>query len=460
MMRRIILPPPPAENAAADRKSMGKLFLKLWLLILLTSITSYKIQDAVFDYVYRQQMASVSNERVRRVYAYIEELLSTVPKDQWQERFARMQKRVGSPKDFMGPSRLATLDELSLTGEALEEVRAHRPYVRSLPGGGGTEIFHTILGTEYVVVLEVPIVQSPPMYGVLTPQQFTWIVESLLYACAVGLWLTLFWRDMKKLDRAAGEVGQGHFGFSLNIRRGAALWPLADSFNKMKDRIGALLSSHRNLTNAISHEFRTPITRLRFRHELAINAKTLAEKDQELMLMNSAIDQLDDLSTELLEYARLDRETPALDIGPIDTVAWLNELADEAREVARAAGRDIDIRVHTDVEYADGDYRYLTRAAANLLRNAVRYARRRIDLTFEKHDGQFTLLVDDDGPGIPVAEREHLFEPFTRLDKSRDRQSGGFGIGLAIVKQIARWHGGAAAITDSALGGTRVSLTW
>ena len=70
------------------------------------------------------------------------------------------------------------------------------------------------------------------------------------------------------------------------------------------------------------------------------------------------------------------------------------------------------------------------------------------------------MHVDDDGPGIPAAEREHLFEPFTRVDKSRDRQSGGFGMGLAIVKQIARWHGGSVAIAESSLGGARVTLSW
>lgn len=228
----------------------------------------------------------------------------------------------------------------------------------------------------------------------------------------------------------------------------------------MKDRIAALLGSHKNLTNAISHEFRTPITRLRFRHELAIHAKTLEEKDRELQLMNSAIDQLDDLSTELLEYARLDREEPKLDIGPIDVEPWLDELAGEAREMASATGRNVQINVHAACESVDGDHRYLSRAAANLLQNAVRYAKQHIELRVGMADGKCYLHVDDDGTGVPVADRERLFEPFTRLDNSRDRQSGGSGIGLAIVKQIARWHGGCAQISESKLGGTRVSLEW
>jgi two-component system, OmpR family, sensor kinase ParS len=396
----------------------------------------------------------------------IEEVLAPFPKSEWPERFERMKVRVGSPDVYLGPLRLLLIDELvketGMSAEDIARIRSQDPLLRELPTGNGYDIYHTILGTDYVVVLRAPFARQRPMliFGQLTSTQFTWLVESTMYALAIILWLRLFRRDMITLEKAANRVGEGRFDLHVDMSRGAALYPLADSFNKMKDRIGALLGSHKNLTNAISHEFRTPITRLRFRHELAIQAKTLEEKDRELQLMNSAIDQLDDLSTELLEYARLDREQPKLDIAPIDVEPWLNELAQDARELASATGRDVQINVHPDCEEVDGDYRYLSRAAANLLQNAVRYARQRVELRVVMTDGKRRLQVDDDGEGIPVADRERLFEPFTRLDDSRNRQSGGSGIGLAIVKQIARWHGGDARIRESELGGTRVTLTW
>lgn len=443
---------------------MGKLFLKLWVLILLTSLTSFKIQEAAFDYVYSENMTAISNERMRRIYVYIEEVLRPFPITEWPERFEQLKKNIGSPKEFMGPARLLNVSELSteprLNEEAIARIRSHQTFSHRMPEGSGNEMFHTILGTDYVVTVEIPKWKNQPIFGFLTSTQLTVFIEALLYGMAVLLWLLLFWWDMKKLDRAAGQVGEGHFNFHLDMRKSAALYPLADSFNKMKDRIAALLGSHKNLTNAVSHEFRTPITRLRFRHELAIQAKTLEEKDRELHLMDSAIDQLDDLSTELLEYARLDREQPTLDVGPIDVEPWLNELVEDAREVASATARGVQISVHADCEVIDGDHRYLSRAAANLLQNAVRYAKQHIEIRVGVADDKRYLHVDDDGETIPLADRERLFEPFTRLDNSRDRQSGGSGIGLAIVKQIARWHGGTAQITESKLGGTRVSLTW
>ncbi|MBL0125697.1 MAG: hypothetical protein IPP88_24585 [Betaproteobacteria bacterium] len=445
---------------------MGKLFLKLWALVLLTSLTSYQIQRFVFDWSSDATAVSNSNERFRRNFVMIEEVLAPFPQEEWPERFERLKAKVGSPDVFLGPSQIVKVDELArnkdFSAEILEQIRSEKPFSKELPSGNGYEIFHTILGTDFVVVLKAPFARQRPMLilGALTPTQFTWLVESSMYALAILLWLRLFRRDMLTLEKAATRVGEGHFDFHVNMGKGAALYPLADSFNKMKERIAALLGSHKNLTNAVSHEFRTPITRLRFRHELAINAVTLAEKDLELQHMYSAIDQLDDLSTELLEYARLDREDPKIDLAPIDVEPWLNELAHDAREMASATGRAVKISVHRGCEEVDGDYRYLSRAAANLLHNAVRYATQRVELRVELADGKRCLHVDDDGAGIPAADRERLFEPFTRLDSSRDRQSGGSGIGLAIVKQIARWHGGTARISESGLGGTRVSITW
>jgi signal transduction histidine kinase len=96
----------------------------------------------------------------------------------------------------------------------------------------------------------------------------------------------------------------------------------------------------------------------------------------------------------------------------------------------------------------------------NLLRNARTHARSTVAVNLRQESGRTVLEVDDDGRGIPATERERLFEPFTRLDDSRDRDSGGFGLGLAIVRQVARWHGGEATIGDSPLGGARVSIVW
>ena len=102
----------------------------------------------------------------------------------------------------------------------------------------------------------------------------------------------------------------------------------------------------------------------------------------------------------------------------------------------------------------------MARALVNLLRNATSHASSRVTVRIAGEGARTVIQVDDDGEGIPPGERDRVFEPFARLDRSRARASGGFGLGLAIVRQVARWHGGDAVVTDSPLGGTRVTVAW
>ncbi|KAG1244107.1 hypothetical protein G6F65_021995 [Rhizopus arrhizus] len=103
----------------------------------------------------------------------------------------------------------------------------------------------------------------------------------------------------------------------------------------------------------------------------------------------------------------------------------------------------------------------MTRALLNLLQNAIRHAGGRVQVSLTSPAPQeYVLTVDDDGPGVPPADRERIFEPFIRLDESRDRGTGGTGLGLAIVSRVARWHHGMALATDSPLGGARFVVSW
>jgi two-component system sensor histidine kinase RstB len=106
------------------------------------------------------------------------------------------------------------------------------------------------------------------------------------------------------------------------------------------------------------------------------------------------------------------------------------------------------------------DARLLPYAVRNGLRNAARHAHGRIALSAWREDADVLVAVDDDGEGIPPPQREAVFQPFRRLDRSRDRASGGFGLGLAIVARVMQQHGGQASVGDSPLGGARLLLRW
>ncbi|MNS65580.1 Sensor protein RstB [compost metagenome] len=114
---------------------------------------------------------------------------------------------------------------------------------------------------------------------------------------------------------------------------------------------------------------------------------------------------------------------------------------------------DVDeVRLHS---------RYMTRALLNLLQNAIRHAGERVQVGLTSPaPHNYVLTVDDDGPGVPPADRERIFEPFIRLDESRARGTGGAGLGLAIVSRVARWHNGTAFVAESPLGGARFVISW
>jgi signal transduction histidine kinase len=228
----------------------------------------------------------------------------------------------------------------------------------------------------------------------------------------------------------------------------------------MAERVQGLLRSHRELAQGVAHELRTPLAQLRFDLELARTSRADGELAERFGAMERDVADLDELVSELLLLAKL-REAPPYAPREVAAAPLIDDVLRRANEEMRAAGRSVTIEAPRHLpESLTCDSKSLARALANILRNAVRYAHSKVALTVERGASRTTISVDDDGPGVPLAERERLFDPFTRVEGSRGRDSGGVGLGLAIVKSVAEWHGGEAHISDSPLGGARISLTW
>lgn len=441
---------------------MGKLFLKLWVFILLTSLTSFLIQKQVFDHTTRETAANASQERVRRTFVFLEEALRPYPQAEWSARVEVLQKRIGAP------AHLQKLDSLRSSGElpsgAIEQIASGSVHLHTLPDNGGLIMYRALFDTDFVAVLVAPAPPMPLIFGVFRPIVFTWMVESSLYAIALLLWLRLFWRDMKKLESAAEKVGEGHFAIDLQMRASSALRPIANSFNRMTERIGRLVDSHRDLTNAVSHELKTPLARLRFAITLAEDAQTTGEREQLLKKMHQDVDELDALVQEMLLYSRLERNTAAPDmiLAPVPVESWLPNAIEDEIEAAQASDISIPVAVESHVTDAACEPKFMARAVQNLVRNALRFAKSRVEVQVDARNNRYFIHVDDDGPGIPVADHAKLFVPFARLDESRTRNTtgGGTGLGLAIVQRIAEWHGGKAVISKSTMGGARITIEW
>ena len=435
---------------------MFRLFLKLYGVLIATLAMSFLVQMHLMDYVWRNTSQGFDfRARFAPTFYLVEEALAGLPADRWPTRLAELSQAFGMPARL---ELLATLgDRARLAPAQMADLETGS--IASLDRDvGGFRLLKRVGDTAYVVAIDYP---GPDLRRVrVLTYAVNWAIEFAIVAILVFFWVRPFWGDLRRLNYAAEAIGAGRFDVSTRVGRFSPLRPFSDAFRGMAKRIACVLQSHRMLTSAVSHELRTPIARLKFSHSLALEEPDPAAKDRYLARMEGDIAEIANLTSELLDYARLERGMPAIVQQVVPAEAWLEDALAEAGNGQEAGQRHVEIRASSQVASVRCEPRYMARALVNLLRNARKHAVASVQVSLREESGRTVLAVDDDGAGIPVRERERLFEPFTRLDDSRDRDSGGFGLGLAIVRQVARWHGGEAAITDSPLGGARVSIVW
>jgi signal transduction histidine kinase len=434
-----------------------RLFLKLYGVLIATLAVSFIVQMHLMDYVWRHTSQGFDfRARFQPTFHLIEEALAPLPHDRWPARLAELARGFGMPAHLV---RLEDLDRRSagLEAESLGELKAGA--IASVDReGGGFRLMKRLRDSPQVVAIDFP---GPDTRRVrVLTYAINWVVEFGIVAMLVFFWVRPFWRDLHRLHLAAEDIGAGRFDASTRVGRFSPLRQFAEAFRAMAGRIAALLQSHRTLTSAVSHELRTPLARLRFSHSLALEEGTAPGKDRYLMRMEGDIAEIDSLTTELLDYAKLERGAPTIRLEEVPAEPWLEDVLADARNGRGTPAPAVEIRASVALDSVRCEPRYMARALVNLLRNARAHARTLVSVSVLRSDGRTVIQVDDDGRGIPAGERERLFEPFARMDDSRDRDSGGFGLGLAIVRQVARWHGGDASISDSPLGGARVSIVW
>jgi signal transduction histidine kinase len=228
---------------------------------------------------------------------------------------------------------------------------------------------------------------------------------------------------------------------------------LAVTMNEMLARIEAGHAAQQRFVGDASHELRSPLTTIISALEVAITHPALLNRDLAAGTLIPEAQRMKALIDDLLLLARADER--GLTVGNDDV-----DLDDLASSQVERLRRETSLDVHADITPArlSGDAEALSRVLRNLLDNAARHATSRIEVQVRPADDSVLVVVGDDGPGIPPADRARVFDRFVRLDPNRSRTAGGTGLGLAIVREIALAHGGTVSIGDRVGGGTVVSL--
>ncbi len=292
--------------------------------------------------------------------------------------------------------------------------------------------------------------RGPPERGLLDfwplrgPLGFFWLLPIVAVAVALGAYPVIrrLTKRLEALQAGVERWGQGDLSTRVQVEGKDEVAFLAERFNQAAERIEQLLGSHKALLANASHELRSPLARIRMSLELLGQEGPAAQREE----IGRSIRELDQLIDEILLASRLDRQGDAEPFEEVDLMGLA------AEECARS-GAQLQIEP-ADVGHGmllQGSPRLLRRLLRNLLENAQRHGKGEVTASIERLGAQWVLRVRDQGPGVPPAERERIFEPFYRLS-GRSEQSGGVGLGLALVKTIAERHGGSVAC-EEALGG-------
>ena len=281
----------------------------------------------------------------------------------------------------------------------------------------------------------------------------------LLIALVLLLWIRPFYRDLSLLRRGAANFGREDFSTRVQLSDKSSILPVAQSFNAMADRIEYLVSAHQELTNAVSYELHTPLARFKFSLEILSRSSEPDKQQEYLDQMKGDVAELESLIDEMLSYARLGEHNLLMNQVEIDLQRWLSE------QLAVYQEEKVRVTCSFAIDGSSGSCRaclnpeLMARALHNFIRNGLRYATSKIELHVQCN-GEVSISVCDDGPGIPPELIGRIFEPFSRHESSRGKDSGGYGLGLAIAERILQRHHGSLTVTNCQPNGACFLLRW
>ncbi len=397
----------------------------------------------------------ISERQMKALPIFVLDYLMFYP-GQEQEYLAKIQKH------FSYPINIYNIQDVNLDSEQIGRLRQDQSVMLYKDSA-------TVRGTTISIVSPIPnhptqvLVLGPvPMFNWMPLQLSAGITLFSLFLLSLGVYglILPLERKIRQVRYALNRMKSGDLSLRVPIEGSDEMANLASSYNNMSDHIQRLIEAQRELMRAVSHELRTPVARIRFGTEMLAEEDDYNHRMHQVDMIDKDIEALNTLIDEIMTYAKLEQGTPSLDFDEITLFDVLDQVAVETE--ALKTQKEIELVAPPLYVKVYAERRYLHRVVQNLVGNAVRYCDNKVRITGGIHsDGMAFVCVEDDGAGIPEQDRQRVFEAFARLDDSRTRASGGYGLGLSIVSRIAYWFGGEIKVDESpSLGGARFIMTW
>ena len=270
----------------------------------------------------------------------------------------------------------------------------------------------------------------------------------------VLIWLYPLIKQLKQLGQSTKAFGEGQLQQRINVHSTSYIASIENAFNRMAEQIETLISDNKLLTDAVAHDLRTPLARLRFGIEILQDTDKPETRDKYQRHLSRDINEMETLVNVLLNYARIEQSMMAVEQQAIN----LNGLISQCVGALTDSNKIINFSEQGEVTVT-GDANYLSMLINNLLGNALQYANNEISITVVTSSARLQLIISDDGPGIAKELRSELLKPFIRGKHAPEQL--GYGMGLAIVARIAKLHDATLTIADSAaLGGAEFCISF
>jgi len=441
-----------------------RIFLAFWLalaLILVGTVTVVVNGDLQRRFsrtweqrgeLYAQATQAFESEGAAGLRKWLEALRPT-------EVFPRTYVTDGSGKELLGRPVPDFLRQPQNRNTSMRHMSLTTPTPRSQGGplvlvGPDGKAFHVIIG---------PLRTGPHLFGELEmpPVSLATLLIALVVSAAVCFFLARYLAaPLDRLRRATRQIAAGDLGVRVSpaLRgRRDELGLLASDLDSMAERVRNLLESKQQLLRDVSHELRSPLTRLQI--ALSLARRQASGVERHLARIAREADRLEQLIARILKLARLERSAQGLESTAVDLAELLDHIVGDVGIEADAQGCTVTLEAEHPLAVS-GDPELLRSSLENVIRNAVRYspagsqvgiaARRIVPLDQLVGEGMalsgcIEVTVRDCGPGVPDKDLELIFEPFYRVDAARDRAAGGEGLGLAIAARAVAMHGGTIA---------------
>jgi two-component system sensor histidine kinase RstB len=280
---------------------------------------------------------------------------------------------------------------------------------------------------------------------------FIALICFIAFGCFI--WLFSLHRKLKLIESTLVDISQGDLSARAPTKKRFQVGKLNTCLNEMAVQMTNILSSHKQLTHVIAHEFRSPLFRMQMLLEMLVTANN-ENSSVHIKALEDEIFCLDDLVDELLSYAKMERAELKLQLEEVSVGVFLQALHEK---LSLACETQLQFTSNIDATFVSRIDKSLTeRCITNLVKNADKYGKSETYLSANKVGNSMFICVEDNGKGISAEQQTDIFEPFHQI--SNTKNSLGFGLGLAIVKEIAQLHHGKILVSDSVHGGAKFTL--